>query len=436
MTFLGRYLNKDRLVLQRGRDFRWNFQNLDATTREPTNFPAGDLYLELHTYGQENALQQVTIAGASGGTYTLSHESHASTGIDYYDATSNPHSMAGDIQDALEGISSIGAGNVLVHPADLIPVWKIYLSLNAGSNEVQRIIFAAGVSDGTFKLSHDGNFTGALDFGISAADMQTALRGLTSIGSGNCTVTKVSDHEYLVEFIGAKAATDVPQIMGWGVGLGFLLIGALPPGMIQTSTLVNGSAKISEPLMNLVNATINDFFDNFEDLLGVDLDMAITDALNMTLTVTSQTVFRESDLITFTVDATSTAIEAFFNTVSTFLGKIDTIDVDFYWKHIYQVEFVGDLANTTQAALVADISDLDATSVNTTASVTVEVIQAGQPEFAKWSFDIDGDTASIEVESEVADLIVDRTPWQLVFLPDGEEAGGDPIALGVVKVQP
>ena len=52
-----------------------------------------------------------------------------------------------------------------------------------------------------------------------------------------------------------------------------------------------------------------------------------------------------------------------------------------------------------------------------------------------WDFTIDGDVASIKVESEEADLIPNRTKWRLVFLPDGEAEGGDPVALGVVQVQ-
>ena len=52
-----------------------------------------------------------------------------------------------------------------------------------------------------------------------------------------------------------------------------------------------------------------------------------------------------------------------------------------------------------------------------------------------WDFTIDGDVASIKIEHEAADLIPDRTKWQLVFLHEAEPAGGDPISIGVVKVQ-
>ena len=53
----------------------------------------------------------------------------------------------------------------------------------------------------------------------------------------------------------------------------------------------------------------------------------------------------------------------------------------------------------------------------------------------KWDFVIVDDLASLKVESAAADLIPNRSKWQLVFLEDGEVAGGDPVARGQVKVQ-
>lgn len=53
----------------------------------------------------------------------------------------------------------------------------------------------------------------------------------------------------------------------------------------------------------------------------------------------------------------------------------------------------------------------------------------------QWQFTIGGSLASLKVENTAADLIPARTAWQLVFLPAGETAGGDPIALGKVKRQ-
>lgn len=53
----------------------------------------------------------------------------------------------------------------------------------------------------------------------------------------------------------------------------------------------------------------------------------------------------------------------------------------------------------------------------------------------KWEFLIAGSMADLKVESTAADLIPARTKWQLVFLADGEAAGGDPVARGQVKEQ-
>lgn len=53
----------------------------------------------------------------------------------------------------------------------------------------------------------------------------------------------------------------------------------------------------------------------------------------------------------------------------------------------------------------------------------------------KWNFAISGSSAVCKVESDEVDKIPARTKWQLVFLPQGEVAGGDPIARGSVKVQ-
>jgi hypothetical protein len=60
---------------------------------------------------------------------------------------------------------------------------------------------------------------------------------------------------------------------------------------------------------------------------------------------------------------------------------------------------------------------------------------ATAPEVTVWDFVVEGDRASIRVESDVADLIPNRCRWQLVFLPEPEESGGQPVALGSVTIQ-
>lgn len=49
-------------------------------------------------------------------------------------------------------------------------------------------VYLDGATGGTFTLTYDGETTAALDYDISAEDLQTALAGLSSIGPGNATV--------------------------------------------------------------------------------------------------------------------------------------------------------------------------------------------------------------------------------------------------------
>ncbi|AXC33466.1 hypothetical protein SEA_ORANGE_6 [Mycobacterium phage Orange] len=316
MANIGIVSDADTLVLWKGRDFKWSFENLDEN-RQPVDFPDGSLFIELQTGGEHNARQRVTITGATGGTYAFDILGETTPPIDYNDVSENPQGLPGDITEALE--AAAGVGNVEVYPTLLQPSWILNFNLNSGK-------------------------------------------------------------------------------------------------------------PLTEQLVNLINKTANDFFDTFEQLMGVDVSMTVTDALNFQLKVTSRRSFDEVGVVTFAVDVTGTAVKNFFNAVSGLVGAVNAVNVDFYWNRVYEIEFVGGLANQPIEAILPDASNL--TGYNP--SITVEVIDLGKERLTIWPFIIDGDTASVKVESEEADLIPERTVWQLVFLPDGEPAGGDPITYGRV----
>lgn len=53
----------------------------------------------------------------------------------------------------------------------------------------------------------------------------------------------------------------------------------------------------------------------------------------------------------------------------------------------------------------------------------------------EWEFVIVGSLATLKTEHTAVAALPDKTLWQLVFLPEGEAAGGDPVGRGkVVKV--
>ncbi|AXH46751.1 hypothetical protein SEA_ACOLYTE_6 [Mycobacterium phage Acolyte] len=437
MADFGKPLPVEMLCLVKGRDFKWTVPNLDPKTKQPVPWPAGELFLELETGGEHNALQEVRLTGATDGTYKFTHRGVQTGPIDYYDATTNPHGMDGDIQDALEALSNVGAGNVIVHPAQLFPAWELDITLNTGQNEIQQIIFTGNPSGGKFKLNHGGNTTPVIAFGAAASAVQTALQALPSIGTGGCTVTTIPNG-YQVEFVGTKAATDVAQITGspWGIDFSepggfYSLSGGIFPN-VTTSTVRPGTAQLTEQLVNTLNKTVNDLFNTFDGILGVDIDFYITSKTNIQLKVTSLRSFVESDIITFTSDVTSNTVKSAINQALGFVGLTSVITVDFWWNHVYQVEFVGALANTAQPALEADITNI----VGAHKAIEVEVLAPGKARLTKWPLTIDGANASIKVESEEADKIPNRCRWQLVHLPTGEAAGGDPKQIGLVYRQP
>lgn len=116
MGTVGVDLASESLVLNTGRDFRWQFKNTNRYGASE-DYPPGGMFLEFDTGGQHNAIQRVKITGASGGTYKLGHVSDKgflswSVPIDFDDLTENPTSQHVDVLDALEGIPTIGPGNV------------------------------------------------------------------------------------------------------------------------------------------------------------------------------------------------------------------------------------------------------------------------------------------------------------------------------------
>lgn len=436
MSVIGVDIPADRLMLQKGRDFQWQFQNLDPTTGAPTNYPAGQLYFEFDTGNEHNAIQEVFVTMASGGTYKLGLDGSFTPNIDYYDVTNAPQHMGGDIQTAVNAISGLN-GNNEVRSVSLRPEWVVKLTLNAGVNEVQHVWFSDSVTMGKFKLTYGLQRTGEIDFGASPATVKTALEALSGIGTGNINVTADDDNGYIITFVGALSNTDVNQIGGIARGLGFGLrsgdLGLLLIGNVFTETITRGTAKFGEAMVNKLNEGFNDYFNQFENLLGVDIDFTVTDAKNVTYIVTGRREFKENELLTFAVDAASNNLESFFNGITSFLGVFATIHVDFHWNHKYEIEFTNAKGNKPINQMT--VNQVALTGVDGMQLVTVNVVEPGKTRFTKWPFTISGNTASIKVESELVDEVNTGTRWQLVFMPAGEAGGGQLVARGTTAVQ-
>jgi hypothetical protein len=445
MAILGVPLDNNQMVLTRRRDFKWAFMNLDENN-DPEQFPGGSMYFELETGNEANARQQVEVKAASGGVYRFIYSGHMTPDIDYYDVSQAPQAMAGDIQDALEALPNIAPGEVIVHPAQLYPIWEIKFTANASRDEIQNISFSglannkgAKPTGGTFRLTYKNKTTGNITYPPTASTIQSALAALTTIGNGNVLVTDDGQQGFNVQFIGTLAGTNVDQIVAVTKGVGFGLKPApdwfwgTGGAKIIVSTVVGGISKLSEQLVNTLNLTVNEYYDQFEDLLGVDITYRIEDTQNITLVVKSQRPYDESALLTYQVDVKGNALEQSFNNTVGYDETFASVVLDFYWNHVYEIEFIGNKGLMEQPTLLVDVSDLEGEFNEQ--DVVVTVLERGKGRVTKWPFVIDGALATLKVESEEADKIGDRTPWQLVFLPTGEAEGGDALARGTVRVQ-
>jgi len=90
--------------------------------------------------------------------------------------------------------------------------------------EIQEVSILGISTGGAFKLAFKGQTTPLLPFNVSAADMQTALENLSTIGEGNVSVTlgKIAATDtspaefpglWLVQFQGTLAGIDVPLLV-------------------------------------------------------------------------------------------------------------------------------------------------------------------------------------------------------------------------------
>ena len=103
------------------------------------------------------------------------------------------------------------------------------------SNEEQSVTITGTPTDGTFTLTFQGATTTALDHDAAAAAVQSALEALSTIGTGNCTVTGSAGGPYTVEFVGALAELNLPQMTATAS-----LTGGTSPGVTVATTQPGG----------------------------------------------------------------------------------------------------------------------------------------------------------------------------------------------------
>jgi hypothetical protein len=106
------------------------------------------------------------------------------------------------------------------------------------TDEKQTVTITGVPTGGTFTLTYAGQTTTALAYRPSAGTVQAALSALSTIGTGNVTVTGSTGGPYTVNFVGALAGADIAALTATAS-----LTGGTTPGVtIATATAGNAAA--------------------------------------------------------------------------------------------------------------------------------------------------------------------------------------------------
>ncbi len=268
-------------------------------------------------------------------------------------------------------------------------------------NEIQNVTVDA--SGGTFALDFAGVSTGPLAYNISAADLQSQLEALATIGVGNVDVTK-ADNVYIVRFQGDLTAIDLPQLTHLGTTNLVAPIdgtGSVPDaGRLAAITITTRLDGLSEQLTTeiqtlLVNAQPNEQF-------TLSFDSVVSGLLNH--------------------DADATAIEAALESIGT--GDVQ-VGVE---NGLFIIKFIGRPGdNVPQIVPGGDGPALVATLIQGTNEPVVDDVQTVTVNGST------GDFFELElttVVNEVQSLTIDATGGDFTVTLDGQTTA-TPVAFDV-----
>ncbi|MFN0020615.1 MAG: putative toxin, partial [Pirellulaceae bacterium] len=243
--------NLTRKMDRNNRVTQYTFDDLDRMTSEvwiSSGNPVPVLSVSTTTPGgPPSEVQRVGFTasvGLGGGTFTLSFGGNTTSALSYT-------ASAATVQSALEGLASIGSGNVSVVKTTDTSTSKIYtvtfqgslaaanqsqITINtasitayvtktdtqatdtqgggSGANEVQ-VVTLSNATDGTFRLAFAGQTTAPIAYNASNSTVDTALEGLTNIGTGDISVTGSNGGPWTVTFNGGGlAGVNVASLQG------------------------------------------------------------------------------------------------------------------------------------------------------------------------------------------------------------------------------
>ncbi|MDD4888312.1 MAG: hypothetical protein PHU85_00145 [Phycisphaerae bacterium] len=268
-------------------------------------------------------------ATVGAGTYQLVLNGEATAELAY-------NANAATIQSALEALSTIGTGNIVVTTAgtSFLLAWQGAHALEnigemtavstltspvsitpattrdgvAGNNE-QQTLYQTWTTGGTYTLTFAGYTTTALSANSSAAQVKNALEALAVIGTGNLVVSGPTPGTYTLIYQGARKAADQPALTStcWWTG---------NPDVLGAIHLTNGEEPIDEQ-QRLV------FTGAGYGTYSITFNNATTSALAWNSTVEDVEAALEAHPSILDVSVTGTAASYLVTFLTTYLGPGD-----------------------------------------------------------------------------------------------------------------
>ncbi len=182
-------------------------------------------------------------------------------------------------------------------------------SLNVGANAEQTLTFSGTPLSGSFALSFEDQSTAPLNYSSVASTLQstiqTALAGLSTIGTGNVAVSAASGHTVTVTFQGGLGGEPMPAMTATsalsGNGNPQLTVANTTNG--DAGVLDNSSSPVGDPLQAVLESSPTDGTLSFN--------------ANGSFTYTPNYNFVGTDSFTFVADDTTVAGSAGYSNTAT-----------------------------------------------------------------------------------------------------------------------
>ena len=195
-----------------------------------------------------NSIQILTINGSpTGGSFTMSWGSTTTAPITISGLSST--TIASALTSAFSSYATFAVSGtnpyyITVSPVNSTPIVMMTASnagLTGGSGGTTQTVTISGSPSGNFTLTYLGQTTGSIAYNATAATVQTALAALSTVGSGNVSVTGSAGGPWTVVF-GSLLAPAQPLTASTITGGTIAITANNPTLAVQGSyTLAGGS---------------------------------------------------------------------------------------------------------------------------------------------------------------------------------------------------